>query len=199
MDFPVDESLDIPTLQPCNLPTSTKDGDTGHFEVIPIFDHENHCPDLTRTLDSGEDVVKAAWAVLLRTYRQDEMVNYALLSDGRQGGSTDVSHNGKAEVLVVQYRLHNSCQLRDIHVAACHHYSRQALRKTPINTAINLCICSAPGGEEIISESLGSGSFLCDSANEVSHLLLTGLGFPIFFAMMRTSLPAVQRLLPTDW
>lgn len=184
MDLRVNGSLELPTLQSCNLPILTKDGDTGHFEAIPIFDYEHLCPDLTRIHDSGEHLVKAAWAVLLRIYIQDDIINYALLSDGQQGASTEVPHNGKAEVFVVQYRLHNSCQLKNINVAACHHYPRQALKKTPINTAINLCICSASSGEEENPERLGSRCFLFGSLNEVSHLLLTGLGFSIFFTVI---------------
>jgi hypothetical protein len=128
----------------CHFPTSARrDVKNYHYETASIFDHGRLDENLGKNFGSLEDLVRTAWAILLRNYLRGDVVSFAVLLgcqgyDSPRNNAEEAPFRGDIEDLILQYELFDGCRIQDIRATACWKSTRQALKKTQINTAINL-------------------------------------------------------------
>jgi hypothetical protein len=117
-------------LQHCHFPTSARrDVEDSYYEAVSIFDHGGACADLGTKLGSLEELVQTAWAILLHSYLRGDIISFAVLSS---------CQNHDYEALVLQYQIFDECRLEDVRPTGSWKSTRQTLKKTQVNTAINL-------------------------------------------------------------
>lgn len=119
-----------------------------HYETIPVSDHSRFRASSGKSFGPLDEVVLAAWAILLRNYFRRNIVSFAVLlgSKGLKylGNVTDdIPLQGDAEALVLQYDIFDGCPIQDVRPSVCRKCSRAGLKKTQISTAFNL-LSSAP-------------------------------------------------------
>lgn len=135
MDLTVKDCLeDLPSSQFPGAPRRhVKDH---HYESFCISIHEEFYSAFGECHETLEELVQAAWALLLRSYLQDDTISFAVLL-GEQSGSI-FKKQARTGALVVQYQLPEACRLKDIRAARCWKTTREVMKMSKINTAINL-------------------------------------------------------------
>lgn len=109
-----------------------------HYESFSISIHEESYSPLRKHREPWEELVQATWALLLRSYLQDDTVSFAVLLGGQ---SCSISKNqANTDALVLQYEIPEVCRLKDIRAAKCWKTTRKVLKTSQINTALNLIV-----------------------------------------------------------
>ena len=136
-------------LQQCHFPISARrDVTSHHYETISVSDHSRFRTSLGKSFGPLDEVVLAAWAILLRSYSRRNNVSFVVFLGSKghkylRNFTDDIPLQGNAEALVLQYDIFDGCLIQDVHASACRKCSRACLKKTQINTAFNL-LSSAP-------------------------------------------------------
>lgn len=107
-----------------------------HHESFSISISEESYSPLGKRLESWEEIVQATWALLLRSYLQDDTVSFAVLLGGQSGSISKKQAN--TDALVLQYEIPEACRLKDIRAVKRWKTTRKVLQTTQINTALNL-------------------------------------------------------------
>lgn len=107
-----------------------------HYESFSISIHEESYSPLRKRPEPWEELVQAAWALLLRSYLQDDTISFAVLLGAHSGSISKKLANSDA--LVLQYQVPEACQLKDVRAAKCWKTTRKILKTSQINTALNL-------------------------------------------------------------
>lgn len=107
-----------------------------HYESFSISIHEESYSPFGKRRESWEEIVQATWALLLRSYLQDDTVSFAVLLGGQSGSISKKQAN--TDALVLQYEIPEACRLKDIRAAKCWKPTREVLKTSQINTALNL-------------------------------------------------------------
>lgn len=113
-----------------------RDTNVHHYESFSISIHEETDIPLGKRQDFWEEIVQATWAILLRSYLQDDTVSFAVLL-GEQSGSIS-RKQAKTDALVLQYEIPEACHLKDIRASKRWKTTRKVLQTSQINTALNL-------------------------------------------------------------
>lgn len=106
------------------------------YESFSFSIHEESYSPLGKSRELWEELVQATWALLLRSYLQDDTVSFAVLLGDLSGSISNKQAN--TEALVLQYEILEACRLKDIRVAKCWKTTRKVLKTSQINTALNL-------------------------------------------------------------
>lgn len=121
-----------------------------HYESFSISMHEESYSLLRKCPESWEELVQVAWALMLRSYLQDDTISFAVLL-GAQSGSIS-KKLASSDALVFQYQVPEACQLKDIRAAKCWKTTRTVLKTSQINTALNLLTpLSGPMNGELVN------------------------------------------------
>lgn len=107
-----------------------------HYESFSISILEESYSPLGKRREIWEELVQATWAVLLRSYLQDDTVSFAVLLGGQSSSISKKQAN--TDALVLQYEISEACRLKDIRVAKCWKTTRKVLKTSQINTALNI-------------------------------------------------------------
>lgn len=107
-----------------------------HYQSFSISINEESDFPLGKRPESWEEIVQATWAILLRSYLQDDTVSFAVLL-GDQSGSIS-RRQANTDALVLQYEIPGACRLKDVRAAKCWKTTRKVLQTSQINTALNL-------------------------------------------------------------
>ena len=143
MFLKAEESLEDLNFQHSHFPTSARrDIEHDHYEAITVFNDGDFRAGPGKKFEPLEELLQAAWAILLRSYLQDDMVSFAVLSACQNAGYSNqqnkkISLSEDSEISVLQYHIHEKCLLKDIHAATCWKSTSQVLNGTQINTAVN--------------------------------------------------------------
>lgn len=113
-----------------------RDTNVHHYESFSISIHEESDIPLGKCRQSWEEIVQATWAILLRSYLQDDTVSFAVLLGDRSGIISREQAN--TDALVLQYEIPEACRLKDIRAAKCWKTTRKVLQTSQINTALTL-------------------------------------------------------------
>lgn len=113
-----------------------RDINVHHYESFSISIREESYSPLGNRREPWEELVQAAWALLLRSYLQDDTISFAVLLGGQSGSLSKKQAN--TDALVLQYQVPEECQLKDIRAANCWKTTRKVLKTSQINTALNL-------------------------------------------------------------
>ena len=130
-------------LQHCHFPTSRRRQIKADlYHCVTVFDDATIWTALGKSLECLEDLILAAWAILLRSYLRNDTVTFAVFSEDQPCCDQKIS-NGTAlrantEAIVLQYEVADQCQVKDIHATACWKSNREVLETAHINTAVNL-------------------------------------------------------------
>lgn len=144
------------------------------YESFSISIREESYSPLGKRRVPWEDLLQAAWALLLRCYLQDDTISFAVLLRGQSGSTSKKQAN--TDVLVLQYQVPEACQLKDIRVAKFWKTTREVLKTSQINTALNvLTPLSGPMNEELTK--LTASQYNLPMNNTVSLSSLASQGF----------------------
>lgn len=109
-----------------------------HYESFSISIYEDSYSPPGKCREPWEELVQAAWALLLRSYLQDDTVSFAMLLGGQSGGISKKQTD--TDSLVLQYEIPKACRLKDIRAAKYWKTTRKVLMTSQINTALNLLV-----------------------------------------------------------
>ena len=136
----IPESAEELGLQHCRFPTSLRgDVDDHVHDVVTLFEDDGTVANLG---SSGlqEDLLLAAWAILLHAYLRSDIVTFVESSDEKAHPYEDPTHGTMSttdtEVRVLQFQLAQECPLKDVRAATQWKSTQQALRAVHINTAV---------------------------------------------------------------
>lgn len=107
-----------------------------HYESFSISIHEESYSPFGKCRESWEEIVQATWALLLRSYLQDDTVSFAVLLGGQSGSISQ--KQAITDALVLQYEIPEARRLKDIRATKCWKTTRKVLKTSQINTALNL-------------------------------------------------------------
>lgn len=113
-----------------------RDTNDHHYESFSISIHEDSYSPLGKRREAWEELVQTTWALLLRSYLQDDTVSFAVLLGGQSCSISKKQAN--TDALVLQYEIPEACRLKDIRAAKCWKTTRKVLKTSQINTALNL-------------------------------------------------------------
>lgn len=113
-----------------------RDINVHHYESFSISIHEESYSPLGKRRESWEEIVQAAWALMLRSYLQDDTVSFAVLLGGQSGSIS--KNQANTDALVLQYEIPEASRLKDIRAAKRWKTTRKVLQTSQINTALNL-------------------------------------------------------------
>lgn len=137
MDLTLKDHLeDLPTSHFPGAPR--RDVNDHHYESFSVSIHEESYFPLGEHREPWEELVQAAWALLLRSYLQDDTVSFAVLLWGHSGSISKKQAN--TDALVLQYQVPEACQLKDVRAAKCWKTTQKVLKTSQINTALNLLV-----------------------------------------------------------
>ena len=128
--------------QHCRFPTSARRrAEKSCGKDVGIFDHKDLSTGWKKHSKPLEDLVQAAWALLLRSYVRNDSIYFAVLFTSSDGDTCikdemQTSLHGD-ETLVLQYQFSEHVQLTDIHPVGSRKCRREGLDHGHINTAIN--------------------------------------------------------------
>lgn len=143
MDSTLEESSADLMLQSCLFPTRAKRQSKSHqYKTVGVFYRDEPFAGPGMSIEVSRDIIKAAWATLLRSYTRNTINSFAVHLDHRNGFSSDhqdeeIVSGATTKTLIVRYELFEGCQLKNMNASGTTMFMESAFKDVHINTAVD--------------------------------------------------------------